>query len=65
MIKDLNVTTKSRDELLAVLKYYIRNIEIPASNVLQVRVSWAAGTIDEYNNHNGHLVGTVWPYPYD
>lgn len=62
-MNDLSVQANSREELIAVIKYYIRNINIPEGDVLQVRLSWAAADVNGYYENQGHLVGTAFPYP--
>lgn len=63
IMKDCTIKVHNREDMLAMIKYYIRGLAIPEGYCIQCRLSWAAAPREDYYEMDGQLLAQVEPYP--
>lgn len=63
MIENLTIQAQSRDEMIAAIKHYVRNLPVPSNYALEIRIDWAACPMPDYYEMNGQLLAKTIPMP--
>lgn len=63
MITNLTIQASSREEMLAAIKHYVRNLPVPDEYALELRIDWAACPLPDYYAMNGQLLAKTIPMP--
>ena len=63
MISNLVIQASTREEMLAAINHYVRNIPVPDKYALELRLDWAACPLPDYYAMSGQLLAKTIPMP--
>lgn len=63
MISNLTIQASTREEMLAAIKHYVRNLPVPGEYALELRIDWAACPRNDYYAMSGQLLARTIPMP--